>query len=183
MKETKSPSAKKSAKTLLGRPPVDTERKQAIEAYGAAMKLMQEGKYEKARAAFDKLLTNAPVDLAERAKLYRIACDRQLQDKGNKFATPEEQYDYAISLLNEGLYDDAREQFGAILKANGSSDYAHYGLAVVNSITGQTEASLEHLSESIRLNPQNRIHARGDSDFQDILDDPRFTELLYPEVS
>jgi len=31
------------------------------------------------------------------------------------------------------------------------------------------------------LNPQNRFQARNDSDFQQMADDPRFTELLYPE--
>ena len=31
-------------------------------------------------------------------------------------------------------------------------------------------------------NPRNRIQARSDSDFQDMADDPRFTELLYPEA-
>ena len=40
-----------------------------------------------------------------------------------------------------------------------------------------------HLSRAIELNNQNRIQARSDSDFQDMADDPRFTELLYPEVS
>jgi hypothetical protein len=49
-------------------------------------------------------------------------------------------------------------------------------------MTGQTEQCLEHLSQAIGINPQNRIHARVDSDFQDMADDPRFTELLYPEV-
>jgi hypothetical protein len=49
-------------------------------------------------------------------------------------------------------------------------------------MTGQTEQCLEHLSAAIGINPQNRIHARVDSDFQDMADDPRFTELLYPEV-
>ncbi len=175
-------AVKKAPKTLQGRVPVDAERKSAVEAYGAAVKLMQESKFDKARAAFDKLLLNAPSDLAERAKLYRSACDRQLQAQGMKFLTLEEQYDYAISLLNQGLYDDAREQLDDILKKDNGTDYAHYGLAVLHSITGQTELSLEHLGESIRLNAQNRIHARGDSDFQEILDDPRFTELLYPEV-
>jgi tetratricopeptide (TPR) repeat protein len=182
MKEVKYAPVKTTPKTLHGRVPVDSVRKHAVEAYGSAVKLMQENKFEKARAAFDKLLVDAPIDLAERAKLYRSACDRQLQQQENKFATPSEQYDYAISLLNQGLYEDAREQFEAILKKNQDADYAHYGMAVLHSMTGQTEMSLEHLGESIRLNPQNRIHARGDSDFQEILDDPRFTELLYPEV-
>ena len=57
-----------------------------------------------------------------------------------------------------------------------------YGLSILESMTGQTEQCLEHLSQAIGINPQNRIHARVDSDFQDMADDPRFTELLYPEV-
>jgi len=38
---------------------------------------------------------------------------------------------------------------------------------------------LEHLAKAIELSPRNRIQARSDSDFQDMADDPRFTELLY----
>jgi hypothetical protein len=38
------------------------------------------------------------------------------------------------------------------------------------------------LARAIALNPQNRIQARLDSDFQEMTDDPRFTELLYPEI-
>jgi len=181
MKELKTVPMK-TAKVLLGRAPVDAERKHALEAYGNAVKLMQEGKFDKARAAFDKLIADAPVDLRERARLHRQACDRQMQQHGRSFASQEEQYDYAISLLNHGNYEDAREQLDVILKKNRQADYAHYGMAVLHSMTGQTELSLESLGEAIRLNGQNRIQARGDSDFHDILDDPRFTELLYPEV-
>jgi hypothetical protein len=49
-------------------------------------------------------------------------------------------------------------------------------------MTGDSHTCLEHLTEAIRRNPRNRIQARSDSDFQDMADDPRFTELLYPEV-
>jgi tetratricopeptide (TPR) repeat protein len=98
------------------------------------------------------------------------------------FHSPEEQYDYAISLLNTGFYEDAREQFEAILKKHPTADYAHYGLAVMHCLTGRAEDCLEQLSRAIELNPQNRIQARLDSDFQEMTDDPRFTELLYPEI-
>jgi len=37
------------------------------------------------------------------------------------------------------------------------------------------------LNEAIKLNPSNRFQARSDSDFNNMADDPRFTELLYPE--
>ena len=98
------------------------------------------------------------------------------------FETHEERYDFAISLLNQGRYDEAREHLKAILAEDGKADYAFYGLAVLASITGDTHQCLEHLTEAIRRNPQHRIYARADSDFQDMADDPRFTELLYPEA-
>ena len=69
-----------------------------------------------------------------------------------------------------------------ILQQNDKADYAFYGLAVLASMTGDSHTCLEHLTEAIRQNPRNRIQARADSDFQDMTDDPRFTELLYPEV-
>ncbi len=109
------------------------------------------------------------------------ACCRRRRAK-NTFASHEEHYDYAVSLLNDGHYEDAREQFKLILKANDKADYALYGLAVLSSMTGDSHQCLEHLTEAIRQNPRNRIQARSDSDFQDMADDPRFTELLYPEA-
>jgi tetratricopeptide (TPR) repeat protein len=164
------------------KPAIDPARKQQMEHYESALRLMQERKFEKARAAFDKLLQSSPTDMAERIRVHLSACDRQLLDGRTDFASLEEQYDYAISLLNTGYYDDAREQFDFILKKDKEADYAYYGLSVLSSMTGERERCLEHLTEAIRLNGRNRIQARSDSDFQDMSDDPRFTELLYPEI-
>jgi tetratricopeptide (TPR) repeat protein len=164
------------------RPVVDKAHEQAVHHYQGAVQLMQEGKYEKARAAFEKLILTAPPELLERSKVYLAACERNAKQAALTFSTPGEQYDYAISLLNTGDYEDARDQLDGILKKNPSADYAHYGLAILDSITGQAEECLEHLIAAIELNPQNRIQARSDSDFQDMADDPRFTELLYPET-
>jgi tetratricopeptide (TPR) repeat protein len=114
--------------------------------------------------------------------MYINACLLQVSKGATSFTSHEERYDYAISLLNLGQYDDASEHFKAILAENDKADYAFYGLAVLASMTGDGNTCLEHLAEAIRQNPRNRIQARADSDFQDMADDPRFTELLYPEV-
>lgn len=164
------------------KPTVDPARKQQMEHYESALRLMQERKFEKARAAFDKMLQSSPTDMAERVRVHLSACERQLIENKTRFESLEEQYDYAISLLNTGYYEDAREQFEGILKSNKDADYAYYGLSVLSSMTGERERCLEHLGEAIRLNNRNRIQARSDSDFQDMSDDPRFTELLYPDV-
>lgn len=162
---------------------VDSSRANALQQYEAALRLMQERKYEKATTALEKILATGPGDLCERARIYLAACAQQLNRDKSSFADLEEHYDYAISLLNTGDYDDARHQLEAILKQDGDCDFAYYGLAVLASMTGHADPCLEHLGHAVRLNPRNRIQARGDSDFQDMADDPRFTELLYPEPS
>ena len=173
---------KRSPRTLAGTLTAhDDSRAQALASYEAAIHLMQQGKYELAHAAFDKMLQNSPGQLADRIRMYISACLLQVSKGQTTFSSQEEQYDYAISLLNKGHYEDAREHFKSILAAHPTADYAFYGLAVLASMTGETHKCLEHLTEAIKHNPRNRIQARADSDFQDMADDPRFTDLLYPE--
>jgi tetratricopeptide (TPR) repeat protein len=154
----------------------------AFQHYQAAVQLLQQGKYDKALAAFEKLLPAAPPELLDRTRMYISACQRQLERHNLTFETPEEQYDYAISLLNTGYYEEAREQFNSILAAYSGADYAFYGLALLDAMTGRTQDCLRNLARAIELNPRNRLQARVDNDFQSMVDDPRFTELLYPEV-
>ncbi len=160
-KATPAPTSKRPPRTLAGSVPaaVDGSRAAAIASYEAALHLMQQGQYDQAQAAFDKMLHSSPPELADRIRMYINAC-----------------------LLNDGKYPDAREQFKQILAANPTADYAFYGLAVLASMTGDSHECLEHLTNAIKHNPRNRIQARADSDFQDMADDPRFTELLYPEA-
>ena len=184
IKTVTSVPAKRAPRTLAGAVPAtpDPTRAQIISNYEAALQLMQQGKFDKAHAAFDKMLLNSPGELADRIRMYINACVMQITKGKTHFESHEEQYDYAISLLNNGHYEDARQQFKAILQAHPSADYAFYGLAVLSSMTGDSHECLEHLTQAIKHNPRNRIQARADSDFQDMADDPRFTDLLYPEV-
>lgn len=185
MAQTKTAAAtKRSPRTITGAvsPADDPARATVLATYEGAIRLLQEGKFDKAHAAFEKLLHSGAGDLADRVRMYISACVAQGAKNKASFSSAEEQYDYAVSLLNDGNYEDAREQFTLILKKNENADYAFYGLAILASMTGDSQTCLEHLTEAIRRNPQNRIQARSDSDFQDMADDPRFTELLYPEV-
>lgn len=175
---------KRTPRTLAGdvATPQDEARARAMALYEAAVRLMQEGKYAAAHTKFEQLLAENPVELADRVRMYLNACEAQVSKGKTQFGSHEERYDYAISLLNTGQYEDARDELKVILAENKGADYAFYGLAVLSSMTGDSHTCLEHLSEAIRLNSRNRIQARSDSDFQDMADDPRFTELLYPEV-
>ena len=181
--DAKSSNLRRMPRTIAGSPqPDDATRKQTLALYESALKLMQSGKYDKAHQAFSQMLETAPQDLADRIRMYIAACVAQIDKGATKFETNEERYDYAISLLNQGQYEDARDQFQQILAKNESADYAFYGLALLASMTGDTQECIDKLREAIRLNGQNRLQARADSDFESVAEDPRFTELLYPEA-
>ncbi len=182
--KTSTQASAKRPRTIAGTlvPPVDGARAHSLSLYEGALRLMQEGKYAKAQEAFSAMLPSAPPEFAERVRMYIAACIQQVSKSKADFASDEERYDYAIFLLNDGHYEDARTELRAIIHDNDRADFAFYGLAVLASMTGNPHQCLEHLTEAIRLNPRNRIQARSDSDFQDMADDPRFTELLYPEL-
>lgn len=180
-----APAQGKKPRTLAGntQPVDDSARKATLTLYESALKLMQAGKYDKAHEAFNKMLASAPPDFGASIRMYISACVAQIDKGTTDFKTHEERYDYAISLLNHGHYEDARQHFQAILLKDKSAHYAFYGLALLSSMTGDTNKCIEHLTEAIRLNAQNRLQARLDSDFEGSADDPTFTELLYPEAS
>lgn len=181
--KTDSKVVGKAPRTLAGSvPPRDLVREEMLKQYQVAVTYMQQGDYTAAHPALEALLKSAPPEFTDRIRMYLSACIAQATKPDAVFSSPEERYDYAISLLNDGQFEDAREHLHEILSDDTDADYAFYGLAVLASMTGDSQTCLERLTEAIRLNAMNRIQARSDSDFQDMNDDPRFTELLYPEA-
>lgn len=174
-KKTPAPPAKPGSHSSTATGPVFTQ-------YQAAVQLVQQGKFERAIVAFEKVLPAAPPEIVERCRMYISTCRRQLDSQGLKFLTPGERYDYAVSQINEGDFEEAANQLKGILADTPNADFAYYGLALLYSITGKTQDCLDSLSQAIELNPKNRLQARSDNDFQSMVDDPRFTELLYPEL-
>ena len=154
---------------------------QAVENYEAALRAIQERKFDRAKGLLQKVIDGPSTELADRAAVHLKLCLQQVARASTAFKTPEEHYDFAVSLMNQGKYEDARGHLEKILKQNAKADYALYGLAVLDCLTNKVEDSLRHLDQAISLNPALRFQARNDSDFQNLADDPRFTELLYPE--
>ncbi len=161
----------------------DPQFAQAVQNYEAGLRAMQEHKFERAKVSFQKVIAGPSKELADRGAVHLNTCNQQLsRASSNVFKTPEEHYDYVVSLINLGDYVTAREHLEKMVKQAVKADYVWYGLAVLDCLTGHYEDSLKRLQEAIKLNPANRFQARNDSDFQALADDPRFTELLYPEI-
>lgn len=178
----KSPSARVKAEPRRVAPDERQVRfAHALQGYEQALKLLQAHKYEKAKSVLQKVIESGVSELADRAKVHISICNQQLDQIQNTFGTPEERYDFAVSLMNLGDFITAREHLEIISTQKPSLDFVWYGRAVLECLTGRTTESLQHLAEAIRINPGNRFQARNDSDFRNMADDPRFTELLYPE--
>ena len=155
---------------------------QALQSYEAGLRAMQEHKFDRAKPLFQKVLAGPSKELIDRATVHLNVCNQHLErSASSQFKTPEEHFDYAVSLMNVGDYVSAREHLDKLLKQSPKADYVVYGLAALECLTGHVEDSLRHLDEALHLNPQLRFQARNDSDFQNLAEDPRFTELLYPD--
>jgi tetratricopeptide (TPR) repeat protein len=188
-KKTSNVSAASTAKKPLTPKPApkpvvkpDPRFTQAVQNYEAGLKAMQSHKFDKAKASLTKVLEGPSKELSDRARVHLNTCNQQLGRIANTFRTPEEHYDYAVSLMNSGDYDGTRTHLDKLLKQHPKADYAAYGMAVLDSLTNRVEDCLRNLQHAIKLNPSNRFQARNDSDFAQMADDPRFTELLYPEA-
>ena len=154
---------------------------QAVQNYEAGLRAMQERKFEKAKGHLLKAVTGASRELADRVSVHLNTCNQNLERSAAQFKSPEEHYDYAVSLMNAGDYVTAREHLDKLSKQVPKADYVAYGLAALDCLTGHLEDSLRHLDSAIRINAALRFQARNDSDFQNLAEDPRFTELLYPD--
>jgi tetratricopeptide (TPR) repeat protein len=170
--------AKPTNKHALAGDPLMT---QLLQSYEGGLRAMQEHKYEKARTLLQKVASGTNRELADRANVHLHACNQQLERTATQFKTSEEHYDFAVSLINLGDYVGAREHLDKLSKSVPKADYVPYGLAALDCLTGHVEDSLKNLARAIGLNPALRFQARNDSDFQNLSEDPRFTELLYPD--
>jgi tetratricopeptide (TPR) repeat protein len=159
----------------------DPKHTQAVQNYESGLRALQEHKFDKAKGHLQKVLAGPNKSLVDRAQVHILTCDKHLDAPALQFKTTEEHYDYAVSLINSGDYVTAREQLDKLLKQNPKAEYVLYGLAALHCLTGHVEESLKALEEAIQAKPSLRFQARNDTDFQNLAEDPRFTELLYPD--
>ncbi|MGD0215315.1 MAG: tetratricopeptide repeat protein [Terriglobales bacterium] len=159
----------------------DPRHTQAVQSYESGLRALQEHKFEKAKGHLQKVLSGPNKSLVDRAQVHILTCDKHLETLALQFKTTEEHYDYAVSLMNVGDYVTAREHLDKLLKQNPKAEFVLYGLAALHCLTGHVEESLTALNDAIKAKPSLRFQARNDTDFQNLAEDPRFTELLYPD--
>ena len=194
-KATRSSSKAASSRSVRGKkvqtPPLAPIRRKptadeiayqnALNQFEAAVKWLNENHFAKARSAFEKLVDTATPDLAQRARMYLNVCNQRIARPAVQLKSAEDHYNYGVRLANQGMLDEAEEYLKKALKLAPHLDYVHYALASTSALRENPEQAMEHLEHSIGLNARNRYLAQNDPDFSSLSEDPRFTELLYPE--
>ena len=161
---------------------VDPRVQAQLKTYDEALALFHQQKYQKAKQELEKVLEGPSKELIDRAKMHlRIAEQRMKPSSESSPKNSEEHYQRGVAMMNLGRWDEARESLDKARKQSPKADHIVYALAALDCLTGEADSALTNLKAAIELKPENRYHARNDEDFAFLLEDPRFTELLYPE--
>jgi len=166
-------------------PPIDLvdPRVQAqLKMYEEALRNFQQQKFQKAKELLEKVAAAPSKELADRALVHLRVCEQRIgRTPVSALKSPEDHYQHGVAMMNHGRWDEAREHLMRARKLAPKADYIVYAMAALDCLTGEAESAMENLKLAIELKPENRYHARNDEDFAFLQEDPRFTELLYPE--
>ncbi|HWG37750.1 MAG TPA: hypothetical protein VN690_08545 [Terriglobales bacterium] len=154
----------------------------AVEQYAAAMKLFGQQKYERAKPLLEKVASLPYREIAERAAMHLSSCRAKLDAATPSGLPADEYYHQAIVMLNAAQFEKAEELLGKAMRAGAKGAHLAYAMACLRAQTHDVEGALNFLKEAIRGDGQCRMLARQDTDFEGLMDDPRFTEILYPET-
>ena len=153
-----------------------------MKVYEEAMSLFHQQKFQRAKQELERVIAGPSRELADRARTHlRITEQRMKPSADQNPKSTEDHYQRGVAMMNLGRWDEARESLERARKLAPKADYIHYALAALDCLTGEADSALANLKIAIELRPANRYHARNDEDFNFLQEDPRFTELLYPE--
>jgi tetratricopeptide (TPR) repeat protein len=135
----------------------------AIEVFASGLEAFHARKWDKAKAAFDRVLEESDqTDLLARARLYRD------QTALRASAAPVEEGDPYL----EAVVAKNRGDYAAVLEIcsrggrRGKDERFAYLAASALALSGDLDEAVKLLQQSIELNPQNRVHAFHDPDFR-----------------
>jgi len=158
----------------------------ALELFERAMKAMAKKDFDRARESFDTLLAEHPQerDVAERARAFRLVCDRARERKSAYRPKGfEDLLQYGVFLHNKGEFDEALRFLREAADIHPKNEHVQYCVAASAARAGDTDSALKALRSAITANPQNRAQAQVDSDFDPIREDEEFQTLVYAPLS
>ncbi len=131
----KAPEPLRAASPADAEPPsAPPDERQQAELFDRAVKLFQSGGYGAALGLFDRAALGPVLAMAHSAQLHSAMCARRVAAREPSLATPEEHYDYAIALINEGRFAEAERHLAEAVTRIPDADHVHYALALCSGL-------------------------------------------------
>ena len=156
------------------------ERSQ-MEFFEEGMRLFHARQFQPALEVFRAAASGPDRAVSHRAGLHARMCESRLDSPGVVLNTPEDHYNYAITLINSRDLAAAQKHLQAALDSDPAADHILYAMAACQGLAGDLHGAYENLKRAIDLQPRNRLAARQDPDFAALTDQPAFNRLLYPD--
>lgn len=180
-KEAKAPETPAAPPVLK----IAESYKKALKVYKDAFSHLAKKEYDRASQGFRQLLEQYAVEpeLCDRARVFLRACERFTAEPPPPAQDVDSFYLQAVLHANLGEFDLALSNFDKGLAEAPHSEKILYASAVTLAQAGRTVEAMQRLGRAIEINPQNRIFALNDPDFELVRDEPEFIDLVEPEES
>ncbi len=133
------------------------------------------------RAFLDKYGTERDLaELADRARVHLIACERKLAPDAPAPVTAEEWLRHGVSLANAGRAADALRAFDKAEGLGFAVGRVHYARASALALDGQLDEALAQLKLAIGVDAEHRAHSLGDPDFERLRETAGYVALVEP---
>jgi tetratricopeptide (TPR) repeat protein len=178
-----SPAHESGAPLATNLKPKSKEFTDAVHAYEIGLKLMHAEHYDKAIKNFKSIIdeySDEP-EIQDRARVLLHAAQLKLQEGGRTvLKSADDYYNMGIAELNRRELDAAVQHFQHALKLAPKAEHILYAMAATNALLGHRDQALSYLKQSIHYRPENRFLAVRDSDFEMLLEDEDFKQLVTP---
>jgi tetratricopeptide (TPR) repeat protein len=91
------------------------------------------------------------------------------------------QYNRAHTLRQQGRTEEAIAGFTVVISLDSDHSDALYSRACLLALSDRHSDALTDLESAIALDPEIRVSARDDPDFDSLRTNPRFIELIAPD--
>jgi len=176
-----SPASRKKTTATAKRPVNPAQAAtEALKSYEEALKAFKKGDFSRAVSQFEAIVKEYPIEreICDRSRTWIAAAKVRLAGSQPPAKTSEEHYYRGVMAANEGRIDDAAGSFQSAVSQDPASDRAHYALAALGGLRGESGSAVSHLAKAIEINPSNRVRALNDADFDGLREDPEFMTLL-----
>ncbi len=171
---------RKGTKKRTGRGSGELQRyEKALEDLERAMKSLYKRDFERAKEQLLRLQeTHAnETELMDRVRSYLVACESQLSPQ--KRPKSAEEYVTAGVIHHNGEdFPQAIKQFTKALELEPKSPHATYCLAAAHARTGDASSTARILKQAIQSDPNNRVYAISDHDFDGVRESSEIESLL-----